>query len=129
MTLALRVENEDTPLQVKLDGLADTIAGLGIAAAVLLFITLVTKFIITQSIAGWDKLTGAEIGSMFIKIIIETIIIIVVAVPEGLPLAVTLALAYATTRMTKDNNLVRVLASCETMGGATTICSDKTGTC
>lgn len=50
------------------------------------------------------------------------------AVPEGLPLAVTLALAFATTRMMKDNNLVRVLKACETMGNATTVCSDKTGT-
>lgn len=62
------------------------------------------------------------------NIIITAITIIVVAVPEGLPLAVTLALAFATTRMIKDNNLVRVLKACETMGGATTVCSDKTGT-
>lgn len=54
--------------------------------------------------------------------------VVVVAVPEGLPLAVTLALAFATTRMLKENNLVRVLRSCETMGNATTVCSDKTGT-
>ncbi len=54
--------------------------------------------------------------------------VVVVAVPEGLPLAVTLALAFATTRMLKDNNLVRVLRACETMGNATTVCSDKTGT-
>lgn len=52
----------------------------------------------------------------------------VVAVPEGLPLAVTLALAFAVQKMTKDNNLVRHLDACETMGNATTICSDKTGT-
>jgi Ca2+-transporting ATPase len=61
-------------------------------------------------------------------ILITAVTIIVVAVPEGLPLAVTLSLAYATRRMLKDNNLVRVLRSCETMGNATTVCSDKTGT-
>lgn len=51
----------------------------------------------------------------------------VVAVPEGLPLAVTISLAYSMFKMMKDNNLVRHLAACETMGGATNICSDKTG--
>lgn len=61
-------------------------------------------------------------------ILIVAVTVIVVAVPEGLPLAVTLALAFATTRMVKLNNLVRILKSCETMGNATTVCSDKTGT-
>lgn len=51
--------------------------------------------------------------------------IVVVAVPEGLPLAVTISLAYSMKKMMKDNNFVRVLAACETMGGATAICSDK----
>jgi P-type Ca2+ transporter type 2C len=60
--------------------------------------------------------------------LIVAVTIIVVAVPEGLPLAVTLALAFATKRMTKDHNLVRHLQSCETMGNATVICTDKTGT-
>jgi Ca2+-transporting ATPase len=53
--------------------------------------------------------------------------IVVVAIPEGLPLAVTMALAYSMKKMMRDNNFVRVLAACETMGGATAICSDKTG--
>jgi P-type Ca2+ transporter type 2C len=64
----------------------------------------------------------------FFGIVILCVTVVVVAVPEGLPLAVTLALAFATKRMTKDNNLVRHLKSCETMGNATVICSDKTGT-
>jgi P-type E1-E2 ATPase len=51
-----------------------------------------------------------------------------VAVPEGLPLAVTIALAYSVKKMQSDKNLVRVMAACETMGGCTNICSDKTGT-
>ena len=54
--------------------------------------------------------------------------IIVVAVPEGLPLAVTIALAYSVGKMKEENNLVRYLQACETMGGANNICSDKTGT-
>jgi Ca2+-transporting ATPase len=61
-------------------------------------------------------------------ILIVAVTVIVVAVPEGLPLAVTLALAFATTKMLKENNLVRILRACETMGNATAICSDKTGT-
>ena len=64
----------------------------------------------------------------FVTFIITGITVLVVAVPEGLPLAVTLSLAYSVKKMMKDNNLVRHLDACETMGNATAICSDKTGT-
>jgi Ca2+ transporting ATPase len=63
-----------------------------------------------------------------ISFLIQAVTVIVVAVPEGLPLAVTLSLAFAVRKMTLDHNLVRHLDACETMGSATTICSDKTGT-
>ncbi len=63
-----------------------------------------------------------------LKFFIFAVTIVVVAVPEGLPLAVTISLAYSMKKMMKHNNFVRVLAACETMGGATAICSDKTGT-
>ncbi len=62
-----------------------------------------------------------------IQFFLYAVTIVVVAIPEGLPLAVTMALAYSMKKMMKDNNFVRVLAACETMGGATAICSDKTG--
>ena len=62
-----------------------------------------------------------------VDFLITAITIVVVAVPEGLPLAVTISLAYSMLKMMKDNNLVRHLSACETMGGATNICSDKTG--
>jgi P-type Ca2+ transporter type 2C len=101
------------------------IAKVGGAAALLLFIILLIKFL--AQLPGNKNDAGAK-GQEFMQILIVSVTIVVVAVPEGLPLAVTLALAYATTRMLKDNNLVRVLRACETMGNATTICSDKTGT-
>ncbi|KAK5954109.1 plasma membrane calcium [Knufia fluminis] len=123
--MSLQTENEDTPLQVKLGGLANWIGGLGSGAAILLFFILLFKFL--AALSG-DSRGGAEKASEFLDILIVAITVIVVAVPEGLPLAVTLALAFATTRMYKENNLVRVLRACETMGNATTICSDKTGT-
>ncbi|KAJ3394815.1 hypothetical protein HDU80_010426 [Chytriomyces hyalinus] len=132
--MAMRTENEDTPLQVKLDGLAERIAKLGTAFAILLFVLLFLKYIVTVLKThgfGSDAATqesGSEVASQLVKILLTSIAIVAVAVPEGLPLAVTLSLAYATVRMMKDNNLVRVLSACETMGNATTICSDKTGT-
>jgi len=123
--MSLQESNDMTPLQAKLNTLAETIAKLGSAAALLLFIVLFIKFL-AQLPNSSD--TPAEKGQHFMTILITAVTIIVVAVPEGLPLAVTLSLAYATKRMLKDNNLVRVLRSCETMGNATTVCSDKTGT-
>lgn len=91
----------------------------------MLFIVLFIRFLV--QLKGNDA-SPSDKAQNFMKILITAITVVVVAVPEGLPLAVTLALAFATTRMLKDNNLVRVLQSCETMGNATTICSDKTGT-
>lgn len=123
--MSLQTEQEATPLQEKLNGIAEGIAKLGILAAVILFVVLFIRFLV--QLHGSHN-TPAQKGDAFMKIFITAITIIVVAVPEGLPLAVTLALAFATTQMVKDNNLVRVLKSCETMGGASTICSDKTGT-
>lgn len=71
---------------------------------------------------------AAEHLQKFVSFIIIGITVLVVAVPEGLPLAVTLSLAYSVKKMMHDNNLVRHLDACETMGNATAICSDKTGT-
>jgi Ca2+-transporting ATPase len=123
--MSLREDSEVTPLQSKLNVLATYIAKLGGAAALLLFVVLFIEFLVRLKSSG---ATPAEKGQNFLNILIVAITVVVVAVPEGLPLAVTLALAFATTRMLKDNNLVRLLRSCETMGNATTICSDKTGT-
>ncbi|KAF2143789.1 uncharacterized protein K452DRAFT_162339 [Aplosporella prunicola CBS 121167] len=123
--MALREDSEVTPLQSKLNVLAEYIAKLGGGAALLLFVVLFIEFLV--KLPHSDK-SPSDKGQDFLNILIVAITVVVVAVPEGLPLAVTLALAFATTRMLKDNNLVRLLRSCETMGNATTVCSDKTGT-
>ncbi|KAJ1911892.1 plasma membrane calcium [Mycoemilia scoparia] len=125
--LASRKEQDPTPLQNKLDKLAGTITKFGSIAAGLMLVALLIKYFI--EFAQHKKSRKAtDIVNSIVDILIATITIIVVAVPEGLPLAVTLALAVATKRMIKDNCFVRLLASCETMGNATAICSDKTGT-
>ena len=125
--ISLNDEPQTTPLQSKLNVLAEYIAKLGLGAGLILFVATFIKFLV--AITGPDKnLTPDAKGQQFLQVFIVAVTIVVVAVPEGLPLAVTLALAFATTRMLKDNNLVRLLRACETMGNATTICSDKTGT-
>lgn len=91
--------------------------------AALTFVTLIIEFFVKQN---WQ-----EDKKLFIKWVdyfILAITIIVVAVPEGLPLAVTISLAYSMKQMIKDHCLVRKLESCETMGSASNICTDKTGT-
>lgn len=126
---------EETPLQVRLNGVATLIGivGLSVAGAVLVILWL--RYFTghtknpdgtTQFLAGT---TGVKQGFMgAIRILTIAVTIVVVAVPEGLPLAVTLTLAYSMRKMMRDKALVRRLSSCETMGSATTICSDKTGT-
>ncbi|KAI0539083.1 hypothetical protein GGR58DRAFT_264722 [Xylaria digitata] len=123
--MSLNEDPEITPLQSKLNVVAEYIAKLGGIAGLVLFVVLFIEFLVRLS---GSNATPSEKGQQFIDIFIVVVTIIVVAVPEGLPLAVTLALAFATTRMLKDNNLVRHLKACEVMGNATTICSDKTGT-
>ncbi|KAJ3066029.1 hypothetical protein HDU98_010629 [Podochytrium sp. JEL0797] len=118
-------EEEATPLQVKLGGLADRIAKLGTFIALGMFVVLVIVYVIFHSSGTYSTVA---IVNDIINLVIIAVTLIVVAVPEGLPLAVTIALAHATLKMLKDNNLVRHLRACETMGNATTICSDKTGT-
>ena len=123
--LSLQEDPQTTPLQSKLNVLAEYIAKLGLGAGLILFIVTFIRFLIHRQAVN---LNADQSGQAFLQVFIVAVTIIVVAVPEGLPLAVTLALAFATTRMLKDNNLVRHLRACETMGNATTICSDKTGT-
>ncbi|KAF6836517.1 calcium p-type atpase [Colletotrichum musicola] len=125
--MALDEDPEVTPLQSKLNIIAEYIAKLGGAAGLLLFIVLFIEFLVRLPKQP-ASVTPAEKGQDFINIVITVVTIIVVAVPEGLPLAVTLALSFATRRMLKDMNLVRHLKACEVMGNANTICSDKTGT-
>ncbi|KZO91541.1 calcium-translocating P-type ATPase [Calocera viscosa TUFC12733] len=124
--LSLTGDSENTPLQSKLNDLAELIAKLGSLAGALLFTALMIKFFV-QLATDPDR-TANEKAMSFIQILIISVTIVVVAVPEGLPLAVTLALAFATRRMTKENLLVRVLSSCETMANANVVCTDKTGT-
>ncbi|KAI0636062.1 calcium-translocating P-type ATPase [Trametes polyzona] len=125
--MALRGETENTPLQIKLNNLAELIATLGSAAGLILFVALMIRFFVQLGTHNPDR-TPSQWGIAFVQILIISVTLIVVAVPEGLPLAVTLALAFATKRMTKENLLVRVLGSCETMANASVICTDKTGT-
>ncbi|CAF3361359.1 unnamed protein product [Rotaria sp. Silwood1] len=114
-------------LQSKLTTLALFIGYIGMAAATLTLICLIVRYCITTYVINKQKASGTDVG-YFISFLIQAITVVVVSVPEGLPLAVTLALAYAVRKMMTDNNLVRHLNACETMGNASTICSDKTGT-
>ncbi|KDN36653.1 hypothetical protein RSAG8_10695, partial [Rhizoctonia solani AG-8 WAC10335] len=124
--MALSGDTESTPLQLKLNALAELIAKLGSAAGLILFTALMIKFFV--QLKTKSSRTANEKAMSFVQILIISVTLIVVAVPEGLPLAVTLALAFATKRMTKERLLVRVPGSCETMANASVVCTDKTGT-
>ena len=118
------VEETETPLQEKLNYIAEFIGKIGFAMALLTFAVLIIYEVIDIISNGW----GDESGSKIVDAFIIAVTIVVVAVPEGLPLAVTLSLAFSVNQMKKKNNLVRHLDASETMGQATNICSDKTGT-
>ncbi|KAL9656250.1 hypothetical protein ABK040_007865 [Willaertia magna] len=133
-TLSKITEDDDddnkTPLEDKLDKLATLIGKFGVGFATATFLVLLAGWLIKkiiQTTRGEDSWAVGDIGTV-VSFIIIAVTIVVVAVPEGLPLAVTISLAYSVKKMMKDNNLVRHLHACETMGGATNICSDKTGT-
>ncbi|CAD5191787.1 unnamed protein product [Musa acuminata subsp. malaccensis] len=126
---------EETPLQVRLNGVATLIGMVGLTVAAAVLVVLLARYFTghttnpdgsVQFIKGQTGTKTAINGA--IKILTVAVTIVVVAVPEGLPLAVTLTLAYSMRKMMADKALVRRLSACETMGSATTICSDKTGT-
>uniref|UniRef100_A0A803M9R6 Calcium-transporting ATPase n=1 Tax=Chenopodium quinoa TaxID=63459 RepID=A0A803M9R6_CHEQI len=126
---------EETPLQVRLNGVATFIGIVGLSVAVAVLAILVLRYFTghtkdpdgkVQFVGGKTSFSEAVDG--VIEIFTIAVTIVVVAVPEGLPLAVTLTLAYSMRKMMADKALVRRLSACETMGSATTICSDKTGT-
>jgi magnesium-transporting ATPase (P-type) len=145
-------------LQKKLNSIANQIGGVGYACAALTFVAILIRLILEiagvincgcknlvtceppEMITEGDKkvpkgcipLDVLDFKNRFFTELLNTIIIaitvIVVAIPEGLPLAVTISLSFSSAKMQKENNLVRKLASAETMGAVTHICSDKTGT-
>ncbi|KAG8183112.1 hypothetical protein JTE90_024422 [Oedothorax gibbosus] len=118
---------EKSVLQAKLTKLAIQIGYAGSTIAAFTVVILIIRFCISKFVVEHNT-WKAEHTQMQVKFLIIGVTVLVVAVPEGLPLAVTLALAYSVKKMMKDNNLVRHLDACETMGNATAICSDKTGT-
>lgn len=124
-------EDELTPLQLKLEKIARDIGTFGFMAAILLSSGLLLRWVIENSVndnSGWKNTPVIDQIKFVLQALIMGVAVLVMAIPEGLPLAVTLSLAYSVDRMMKENNLVRKLEACETMGGANIICSDKTGT-
>uniref|UniRef100_A0A7E5A0H8 Calcium-transporting ATPase n=1 Tax=Panagrellus redivivus TaxID=6233 RepID=A0A7E5A0H8_PANRE len=114
-------------LQGKLSNLAIQIGYIGSVVAAATVIILIVRFCVTHYLVKGEHFQAKDI-SQFVNFIIIGVTVLVIAVPEGLPLAITLALTYSVKKMMRDNNLVRHLDACETMGNATSICSDKTGT-
>ncbi|KAF3960073.1 hypothetical protein CMV_015185 [Castanea mollissima] len=120
--------DDETPLQVKLNGVATIIGKIGLYFAIVTFAVLVQGLFSRKLNEGSHWTWSGDDAMEILEFFAVAVTIVVVAVPEGLPLAVTLSLAFAMKKMMNDKALVRHLAACETMGSATTICSDKTGT-
>ncbi|CAN1813830.1 Calcium-transporting ATPase 4, plasma membrane-type [Linum perenne] len=120
--------DEETPLQVKLNGVATIIGKIGLVFAMMTFLVLLGRYLLQKAENG--KLTEWSMNDalQLLNFFAIAVTIIVVAVPEGLPLAVTLSLAFAMKKLMNDKALVRHLSACETMGSASCICTDKTGT-
>ena len=112
-----------TPLNEQLDGLSDLITKLSYGFAVLVVVGRLLIYFLGDNSMEWVHITAYVLQTLMIAVTL-----IVVTVPEGLPMAVTLSLAYSMRRMLKTNNLVRKMHACETMGATTVICTDKTGT-
>ncbi|KAI7984280.1 Calcium-transporting ATPase 12, plasma membrane-type [Camellia lanceoleosa] len=135
MSSISRDSNDQTPLQARLNKLTSTIGKVGLAVAFLVLVVLLIRYFTgnTEDENGNQKFNGSktQINAVFnsvVHIVAAAVTIVVVAIPEGLPLAVTLTLAYSMKRMMADQAMVRKLPACETMGSATVICTDKTGT-
>ena len=120
---ALIDNNLETPLQLQLKRLAGVISKMGYAVAAVTFVMLTAKVFIAD-----EAMSTMDIVSALLHNFMIAVTLIVVSVPEGLPMSVTLSLALSMNRMLKTNNLVRKMHACETMGAATIICTDKTGT-
>lgn len=112
-----------TPLNEQLDGLGDLITKISYVFAALIIVGRIVMYFLNTPDFGW-----IDFLAYLLQTLMVAVTLIVVAVPEGLPMAVTLSLAYSMRRMLKTNNLVRKMHACETMGATTVICTDKTGT-
>ncbi|KAL9409118.1 hypothetical protein AB3S75_047495 [Citrus x aurantiifolia] len=119
---------DETPLQVKLNGVATIIGKIGLFFSVLTFLVLAGRFLGEKAIHNEFTVWSSADALTLIDYFAVAVTIIVVAVPEGLPLAVTLSLAFAMKKLMNDRALVRHLSACETMGSSSCICTDKTGT-
>lgn len=119
--------NVQTPLNKQLNKLASLISKVGFSIAVAAFVIFLTHDILVNN-EVWKSVNYLKMAEVVLKYFMTAVTLMVVAVPEGLPMAVTLSLALNMRRMLKNNNLVRKLHACETMGAVTVICTDKTGT-
>lgn len=121
--MPLRENVEETPLQAKLSRLGKHLIMIGAFAGTIFLV----QFVFLVRLGSMGNKSPSAKAEAFVRILIVSTVV-VITVPEGLALNVTMALAFATNRMLKDNNLVRLIRSCEIMGNATYVCSDKTGT-